>query len=94
MLIAKALDVTVMRHQEVLELTNAWWLYHIHATCRIPARYSVFAMLLEVRDDAKNDWYPETIPTTEHIHYGYAAHDTGHSGQHITFRACFELWFC
>jgi len=29
------------------------------------------------------------MPTTEHSHYGSAAHNTGHSHQQITFGAFF-----
>ncbi len=83
-----------MHHQEGLELKLAWWLYHIHATCGTPARYGLFVTFVEVQDDAKNAWYPATMPTFEHSQYGYAAHSIGHSGQQITFKACFDCWFC
>ena len=83
-----------MHHQVGLELKVVSWLYHIHATCGTPARYGLFVTFVEVQNDAKNDWYPETMPTTKRSHYGYAAHSTGHSGQQITFRACFDCWFC
>jgi len=86
---AKALKVTVMHHQEGLELKIVWWLYHIHATCGIPAICRLFGMFIEVRDIIKNERYPETMPTTEHSHYGSAAHNTGHSDQQITFGAFF-----
>ncbi len=37
---------TVMHHQEGLELKLECWLYHIHATCRTPARYVCLSRLL------------------------------------------------
>lgn len=92
--ICKSPQPTVMHHQEGLQHKLVRWLYHIHATCRTPARYGLFVNFLKAQDDAKNDWSRETMPTTDHSYDGYAAHSTGHSGQRITLRACFDCWLC